>query len=146
MDQDFGLIEPPTPPLPVPTSTPPLPPSLSQPPPQFTQAGRPKRNYRLPARYEDITSQLEDFQSDSRTSRILPAFAPPDRSSTTTFAMHRLGDLCSTHRIKRPLYCQNSMDFMQSAKLKLCGTDAFSRYMISSSTYIACYLLSNFFR
>src|SRR6266849_158210 len=74
------------------------------------------------AHLQAATSQLEDFQSDSRTSRILPAFAPPDRSSTTTFAMHRLGDLCSTHHIKRPLYCQNSMDFMQSAKLKLCGT------------------------
>jgi hypothetical protein len=92
-------------------------------------------------------SRLEDFQSDSRTSRIPPAFAPPDRSSTTTFAMHRLGDLCSTHRNKRPLYCQNSMDFTQSAKLKLRSTDAFSRYMISSSTYIARFdFLSNFFR
>ncbi|KAF8501629.1 hypothetical protein F5888DRAFT_1251581 [Russula emetica] len=32
-----------------------------------------------------------------------------------------------TTNIKRPLYRQNSMDFMQSAKLELRGTDAFSR-------------------
>ena len=35
-----------------------------------------------------------------------------------------------TTNIKRPLYRQNSMDFMQSAKLDVRGTDAFSRYII----------------
>jgi hypothetical protein len=38
-----------------------------------------------------------------------------------------------TTNIRRPLYRQNSMDFMQSAKLELRGTDAFSRYIISPS-------------
>jgi hypothetical protein len=33
-----------------------------------------------------------------------------------------------TTNIKRPLYRQSSMDFMQSAKLELCDTDAFTRY------------------
>ncbi len=32
-----------------------------------------------------------------------------------------------TTNIRRPLYRQNSMDFMQSAKLELCGTDPFTR-------------------
>ena len=32
-----------------------------------------------------------------------------------------------TTNIRRPLYRQNSMDFMQSAKSELRGTDAFSR-------------------
>jgi hypothetical protein len=32
-----------------------------------------------------------------------------------------------TTNIKRPLYRQSSMDFMQSAKLELCGTDPFTR-------------------
>ena len=41
---------------------------------------------------------------------------------------------CTTN-IRRPLYRQNSMDFMQSAKLELRRTDAFSRYVISSSIY-----------
>jgi hypothetical protein len=53
MDQDFDIIEPSPLSLPLPTSTPPP----SQPPPQFTQAGRPKRNYRLPARYEDVNPE-----------------------------------------------------------------------------------------
>lgn len=34
-----------------------------------------------------------------------------------------------TTNIRRPLYRQNSMDFMQSAKLELRGTDTFSRYI-----------------
>jgi hypothetical protein len=53
MDQDYGVLER-SPPI----STPPpqLSPSRS-PPPQFTQAGRPKRIYRLPARYEDVNPQ-----------------------------------------------------------------------------------------
>jgi hypothetical protein len=59
MDQDFGVIEPSPPSFPLPlVSTPPPPSSFSQSPPlQFTQAGRPKRNYRLPARYEDINPE-----------------------------------------------------------------------------------------
>lgn len=32
-----------------------------------------------------------------------------------------------TTNIKRPLYRQSSMDFMQSAELELCGTDAFTK-------------------
>ena len=44
-----------------------------------------------------------------------------------------------TTNIRRPLYRQNSMDFMQSAKLELRGTDAFSRYIISPSTFFACF-------
>jgi hypothetical protein len=38
-------------PFPLPTATPP------QAPLQFTQAGRPKRNYRLPARYQDVNPE-----------------------------------------------------------------------------------------
>ena len=54
MDQEFGIIELPPPSFPLPLSTPPPPSSSSQPtPPQFLQAGWPKGNYRLPARYED---------------------------------------------------------------------------------------------
>ena len=33
-----------------------------------------------------------------------------------------------TTNIRCPLYCQNSLDFVQSAKVKLHGTDTFSRY------------------
>lgn len=67
MDQDFSVVESSMRPPPsksgsllLPISTPPPgppPPRLSpsqSPPPQFTQAGRLKRNYRLPARYEDV--------------------------------------------------------------------------------------------
>jgi hypothetical protein len=57
MDQDFGVIEP-SPPSFSPLSTPPPPTSFLQAPPlQFTQAGRPKRNYRLPAQYEDVNPE-----------------------------------------------------------------------------------------
>ena len=45
-----------------------------------------------------------------------------------------------TTNIRRPLYRQNSMDFMQSAKLDLRRTDAFSRY-ITSSIYLSRLLL-----
>jgi hypothetical protein len=38
-----------------------------------------------------------------------------------------------TTNIKPPLYRQSSMDFMQSAKLELCDTDAFTRYFPSHS-------------
>ena len=98
MDQDFGVIEPSlpsfpstsTPPPPSfppptsitpppsfspPTSTPPPPSSFSQPPPQLTQAGRPRRNYRLPARYEDINPEpLRPLEEDEQPAagRLLP--------------------------------------------------------------------------
>ncbi len=56
------------------TSTPPSPSSFSQPLPQFTQSGRPKRNYRLPAQYEDINPEplppLEE--EDMEPTAILP--------------------------------------------------------------------------
>jgi Plavaka transposase len=58
MDQDFGIPELLLPSFPQPTSTPPpRSPPLSPPPPSLTHAGRPKRNYRLPARYEDINPE-----------------------------------------------------------------------------------------
>jgi hypothetical protein len=44
-----------------------------------------------------------------------------------------------TTNIRRPLYRQNSMDFMQSAKSELCGTDAFSRYNVQSPLYVALF-------
>lgn len=44
-----------------------------------------------------------------------------------------------TTNIRRPLYRQNSMDFMQSAKSELRGTDAFSRYNIHSPLYVALF-------
>ena len=50
-----------------------------------------------------------------------------------------------TTNIRRPLYRQNSMDFMQSAKLDLRRTDAFSRYIIFSSIYFAILILSQTF-
>ena len=58
MDEDFGVVEPSPPsfPLPISTPLPRLSPSES-PPPQITQVGRPKRNYRLPARYEDVNPE-----------------------------------------------------------------------------------------
>ena len=99
MDQDFGVIEPslpsfppststpPPPSFPLPTSitpvpsfspstsTPPPPSSFSQPPPQLTQAGRPRRNYRLPARYEDLNPEpLQPLEEDEQPAagRLLP--------------------------------------------------------------------------
>ena len=57
MDQEFGIIELPPPSFPLPLSTPPPPSSSSQPTPQFLQAGLPKWNYRLPARYEDFNPE-----------------------------------------------------------------------------------------
>lgn len=66
---DFGVVEPSTPP-------PRSPPSQS-PPPQFTQAGRPKRNYRRPARYEDLNPEPlpplnEEDEADEQPSAIIP--------------------------------------------------------------------------
>ena len=50
MDQDLPMdLPPPMPPAPL---SPPPPP-----PPQLTSAGRPKRNYRLPARYLDVNPE-----------------------------------------------------------------------------------------
>ena len=73
MDQDFD-IEPSPLLLPLPTSTPPPPSSSSKSPPQFTQAGRPKRNYWLPARYEDVNPEplrpLEE--EDEQPTAVLP--------------------------------------------------------------------------
>ena len=58
MDQEFGIIELPPPSFPLPLSTPQPPSSSSQPtPPQFLQAGRPKGNHQLPARYEDFNPE-----------------------------------------------------------------------------------------
>src|ERR1700678_3283993 len=51
---DFELLPPS---FPLPLSTPPPPSSFSEPPPQSTLAGRPKRNYRVPARYEDVNPE-----------------------------------------------------------------------------------------
>ena len=53
-------------------ATPPPPSSFSQPPPQFTQAGRLKPNYRLPARYEDINPEpLWPLEEDKQPSAAL---------------------------------------------------------------------------
>jgi Plavaka transposase len=75
MDQDFGTSEPLVPSHPQPTSTPLPHLSPSQPsPPQFTQAGRPKWNYRLPARYEDINPEpLQPLEEeDEQPTAVLP--------------------------------------------------------------------------
>jgi hypothetical protein len=70
------VIEPSPPSFPLPLSTPPPPSSFSHSlPPQFTQAGRPKRNYRLPARYEDVNPEplwpLEEEATEQPTA-VLP--------------------------------------------------------------------------
>jgi hypothetical protein len=58
VDPDFGVIELLPLSFPLPLSTPPRPSSFSLLPLlQFTQVGRPKRNYRLPARYEDVNPE-----------------------------------------------------------------------------------------
>ena len=75
MDQDSGVSEPLLPSFPQSILTPP-PPSLPlpPPPPSLTHAGRPKRNYRLPARYEDINPEplppLE--KEDEQPTVVLP--------------------------------------------------------------------------
>ena len=70
MDQDFGVPEPLLPSFPQPTSTP----SPPSPPPALTHTGWPKRNYRLPARYEDINPEplppLE--KEDEQPAAVLP--------------------------------------------------------------------------
>jgi hypothetical protein len=93
MDQDFGVIEPLPPSFPLPLSTPPLP--LS-PPPQFTQTGRPKRNYRLPARYEDVNPEpLRPLEEDKQPTAVLPCLRLivrnrlPVRTATNSFGLLR---------------------------------------------------------
>ena len=72
MDYDSGAIELSPPSFPLCLSTPPPPSSFSQPPPQFTQAGRLKPNYRLPARYEDINPEpLWPLEEDKQPSAAL---------------------------------------------------------------------------
>jgi hypothetical protein len=73
--QHSGAIEPSPPSSPPPLSTPPPPSSFSQPPPlQFTQAGRPKRNYRLLAQYEDVIPEpLQPLEEeDEQPTAALP--------------------------------------------------------------------------
>ena len=73
MDQDFGVPEPSLPSfsqptVPTSTSSPP------SPPPALTHTGRPKRNYRLPARYEDINPEplLPLEKEDEQPAAVLP--------------------------------------------------------------------------
>ena len=77
MDQDFGYPEPFSPSVSQPTASTPLVPPLSPsqpPPPPLTQAGRPKRHYRLPARYEDVNPEpLQPLEEeDKQPSAVLP--------------------------------------------------------------------------
>ena len=95
MDQDFDVAEvsPPSFPLPLVTPLPPL--SFSSPPPQFMQAGRPKRNYRLPALYEDVNPEplppLEEEEQQSTAA--LPCLRLMSRNglrtSTNSFGLLR---------------------------------------------------------
>ena len=75
MDQDFSVAESQPPSFLLPISTPPPQPSSSQSPaPKFTQAGRPKRNYRLPARYEDVNPEPLPLpnEEDEQPTAIIP--------------------------------------------------------------------------
>lgn len=78
MDQDVGIPEPFLPSFSQPTSTPPPPsPPPLPPPPSLTHAGRQMRNYRLPARYEDINPEplqpLEPLEKeDEQPTAVLP--------------------------------------------------------------------------
>ena len=92
MDQD---LSPPS--FPLPLSTPPPPLSSPQPPPpQFTQAGRPKRNYRLPARYEDVNpeplrplDEEEEEQPTAALPRLCLIVRNRLRTATNTFSLLR---------------------------------------------------------
>ena len=91
MDQDLSL-----PSFPLPLSTPPLPLSFSQRPlPQFTQTGRPKRNYRLPARYEDVNPEPlrpleeEEEQPTAALPRLRLFVRNRLRTATNTFNLLR---------------------------------------------------------
>src|ERR1700721_944001 len=92
MDQDFELS---TPSFPLPLSTPPPPSSSSQPPLQFTQAGRPKRNCRLPARYEDVNPEVlwpleeEDEQPTAALSPVRLIVRDRLRTATNSFGLLR---------------------------------------------------------
>ena len=92
MDQDFELLPPS---FPLPLSTPPPPSSFSEPPPQFTLAGRPKRNYRLPARYEDVNPEPlrpleeEDKQSTAALPRLRLIVRNRLRTATNSFGLLR---------------------------------------------------------
>ena len=96
MDQEFGIIELPPPSFPLPLSTPPPPSSSSQPtPPQFSQAGRPKGNYRLPARYEDFNPEPlqpleeEDEQPTAALPRLRLIVHNRLRTATNSFGLLR---------------------------------------------------------
>ena len=91
MDQDL-----PSPSFPLPLSTPPPPSSFSQPPPpQFTQAGRAKQNYRLPARYEDVNPEPlqplenEDEQPTAALPRLRLIVCNPLRTAVNFFGLLR---------------------------------------------------------
>ena len=91
MDQD---LSPPS--FPLPLSNPPPPLSSPQPPlPQFTQAGRPKRNYRLPARYEDVNPEPlrpleeEEEQPTAALPRLCLIVRNRLRTATNTFSLLR---------------------------------------------------------
>ena len=100
MDQDFGIVEPSESPpsflLPVSTPSPRSSPSQSPPPPpQFTQAGRPKRNYRVPARYEDVNPEPlpllneEDEQPTAIIPRLCLIVRNRLRTATNSFGLLR---------------------------------------------------------
>ena len=75
MEQEFGIIELLPPSFSLPLSTPTPPSSSSQPtPPQFSQAGQPKWNYRLPAQYEDFNPEpLQPLEEeDEQPTAALP--------------------------------------------------------------------------
>jgi len=91
MDQDSEL----SPSFPPPLSTPPPPSSFSQPPPQFTLAGRPRRKYRLPARYEDVNPEPlrpleeEDEQPTAALPRLRLIVRNRLRTATNSFGLLR---------------------------------------------------------
>ena len=96
MDQDFGVVEPLPPSFPLPVSTPPRQsPPLQSPPPQFTEAGRPKRNYRLPARFEDVNPEPlrpldeEDEQPTAVLPRVRLIVRNRLRTATNSFGLLR---------------------------------------------------------
>ena len=75
INQEFGIIELLPPSFPLPLSTLPPPSSSSQPtPPQFSQAGQPKGNYRLPARYEEFNPEPLQLlkEEDEQPTAALP--------------------------------------------------------------------------
>jgi hypothetical protein len=92
MDQDFEIPEPLLPSFPQPTTPPPpSPPPL----PSLTHAGRPKRNYRLPARYEDIIPEplqpleKEGEQPTARLPRLCLIVRNRLRTATNCFGLLR---------------------------------------------------------